>query len=274
MPPSDLRQMAVVTKYELLKYLRSRRLLIIVALLAIILILNLVLPPTIGSGYDPDPTTFTSTMLGEIGILIVLLATFFGADAIVSEFESKTGLLLLPNPVKRHVLVLGKFIASAMISVGAVALYYAVTVIAVIAIDGSIAANTSLSFLYALTYVFAILAIAYLFSSIFKSSVYSIVLTFFTFFLILPIIDSLGASLAHFKPWFTLTFASGIVLDILQQPYPVDVVRTVERTFRNTTRTLTVAAYYPSVPQALAVIFVYFIVGLILALYITKRREM
>ncbi len=103
---------------------------------------------------------------------------------------------------------------------------------------------------------------------------YSIVLTFFTFFLILPIIDSLGASIAHFKPWFTLTFASGIVLDILQQPYPVDVVRTVERTFRNTTRTLTVAQYYPSVAQALAVIFVYFIIGLILALYITKRREM
>jgi ABC-type transport system involved in multi-copper enzyme maturation permease subunit len=213
-------------------------------------------------------------MLAEIGILIVLCATFFGADAIVSEFEQKTGLLLFPNAVKRHVLVLGKFIASAMISVGAVALYYAVTVIAVVAIDGSIAANTSLSFLYALAYVFGILAIAYLFSAIFRSSVYSIVLTFFTFFLILPIIDSLGASIAHFKPWFTLTFASGIVLDILQQPYPVDVVRTVERTFRNTTRTLTVAQYYPSVAQALAVIFVYFIIGLILALYITKRREM
>ena len=274
MPPSDLRQIAVVTKYELLRYLRSKRLLIIGALLAIILILNLVVPPTIGSGYDPDPMTFTSGMLAEIGILIVLCATFFGADAIVSEFEQKTGLLLFPNAVKRHVLVLGKFIASAMISVGAVALYYAVTVIAVVAIDGSIAANTSLSFLYALAYVFGILAIAYLFSAIFRSSVYSIVLTFFTFFLILPIIDRVGASVAHFKPWFTLTFASGIVLDILQQPYPVDVVRTVERTFRNTTRTLTVAQYYPSVAQALAVIFVYFVIGLILALYITKRREM
>ncbi len=274
MPPSDLRQMAVVTKYELLKYLRGKRLLIIIALIVIIGILNLVVPPIIGSGYDPDPTTFTSGMLTEIGILIVLCATFFGADAIVSEFEQKTGLLLFPNAVKRHVLVLGKFIASATISVGAVVLYYAITVIAVVAIDGSIAANTSLSFLYALAYLFGILAIAYLFSAIFRSSVYSVVLTFFTFFLILPIIDRVGASIAHFKPWFTITFASGIVLDIFQQPYPVDVVRTVERTFRNTTRTLTVAQYYPSVAQALAVIFVYFIIGLILALYITKRREM
>jgi ABC-2 type transport system permease protein len=273
-PPSDLRQLAVVTKYELLKYLRGKRLLIIIALIAIIGILNLVVPPTIGSGYDPDPTTFTSGMLTEIGILIVLCATFFGADAIVSEFEQKTGLLLFPNAVKRHVLVLGKFTASAVISVGAIVLYYAITVIAVVAIDGSIAANTSLSFLYALAYLFGILAIAYLLSAIFRSSVYSVVLTFFTFFLILPIIDRVGASVAHFKPWFTITFASGIVLDIFQQPYPVDVVRTVERTFRNTTRTLTVAQYYPSVAQALAVIFVYFIIGLILALYITKRREM
>ncbi|MGZ7132819.1 MAG: hypothetical protein ACXVH6_05570 [Halobacteriota archaeon] len=84
----------------------------------------------------------------------------------------------------------------------------------------------------------------------------------------------MGASIAHFKPWFTITFASGIVLDIFQQPYPVDVVRIVERTFRNTTRKLTVAQCYPSVAQAHVVIFVYFIIGLILALWITKRREM
>ncbi|MGZ7132820.1 MAG: hypothetical protein ACXVH6_05575 [Halobacteriota archaeon] len=79
-------------------------------------------------------------------------------------------------------LVLGKFIASAMISVGAVVLYYAITVIAVVATDGSIAANTSLSFLYAVAYLFGILAVAYLFSAVFRSSVYSVVLTFFTFF--------------------------------------------------------------------------------------------
>ena len=92
--------------------------------------------------------------------------------------------------------------------------------------------------------------------------------------MILPIIDRVGSSIAHFKPWFSITFASGIVLDIFQQPYPLDMVRTVERTFRNTTRTLTVAQYHPSVAQGLAVIFVYFIIGLILSLVITKRREM
>jgi len=274
MPPRDLRQITVVTKYELLKYLRGRRLLIIIALIAVISVLGLVVPLITGSGYDPNPQTFTSGILSEVGILVVLCATFFGADAIVSEFEQKTGLLLFPNAVKRHVLVLGKFIASAMVSVGAVALYYAITTIAVVVIDGSIAANTSLSFLYALAYLFGILAVAYFFSAILRSSVYSTVLTFFTFFLILPIIDRVGSSIAHFKPWFSITFASGIVLDILQQPYPVDVVRTAERTFRNTTRTLTVAQYYPSVAQGLAVIFVYFIIGLILALFITKRREM
>jgi ABC-2 type transport system permease protein len=273
-PPSDLRQMAVVTRYELLKYLRGKRLLIIIALVAVIGVLNLVVPPTIGSGYDPDPTTFTSGMLNEVGILVVLCATFFGADAIVSEFEQKTGLLLFPNAVNRHVLVLGKFIASAIVSVGAVALYYAITAVAAVVIDGSLAANTSLSFLYCLAYMFGILAITYFFSAIFRSSVYSIVLTFFTFFLILPIIDRVGSSIAHFKPWFSITFASGIVLDIFQQPYPLDMVRTVERTFRNTTRTLTVAQYHPSVAQGLAVIFVYFIIGLILSLVITKRREM
>ncbi|HYA33494.1 MAG TPA: ABC transporter permease [Candidatus Bathyarchaeia archaeon] len=274
MPPSDLRQLFVVSKYELLKYLRGKRLLIIIALIAIIGALNLVVPPTIGSGYDPDPVAFSSGMLNEIGILVVLCATFFGADAIVSEFEQKTGLVLFSNAVKRHVVLLGKFVASAVVSVGAVALYYAITVIAVVVIDGSVAANTSLSFLYALAYLFGILAIAYLFSVVLKSSVYSIVLTFFTFFLILPIVDRVGSTIAHFKPWFSITFASGIILNIFQQPYPTDVVRTVQRTFGSTTRTLTVAQYYPSVGQGLAVIFVYFVVGLVLALLIMRTREM
>jgi hypothetical protein len=39
--------------------------------------------------------------------------------------------------------------------------------------------------------------------------VYSLVLTFFTFLLTLPIVDALGA-IAKFKPWFSLTFSSGI----------------------------------------------------------------
>jgi hypothetical protein len=44
-------------------------------------------------------------------------------------------------------------------------------------VDGSIPTNAGLSFAYSLVYLFAILAIAYLFSAIMRSSVYSLVRT-------------------------------------------------------------------------------------------------
>jgi hypothetical protein len=80
-------------------------------------------------------------------------------------------------------------------------------------------------------YLFAILAIAYLFSATMRSSVYSLVLTFFTFFLILPIIDAVD-SVAKFKPWFSITFANGISQYILQNPYPTDKVFNATAPFR------------------------------------------
>ena len=93
------------------------------------------------------------------------------------------------------------------------------------AIDGSVPANTGLSFAYSLVYLFAVLAVAYLFSAVMRSSVYSLMLTFFTFFLILPIVGAVG-EFAKFKAWFSITFASRDPTNILQTPYPTDKVIT------------------------------------------------
>jgi ABC-2 type transport system permease protein len=171
--------------------------------------LILVVPPAVGAPFDKDPTDFITTVLHFVVALLVLSATFFGADAIVSEFESKTGYCLFPHPIRKTTIFLGKFVASALVSVGAISLYYVIQVVSVRVIDGSIPVNTGLSFAYSLVSLLAILVVAYLFSAVMRSSVYSIMLTFFTFSLILPIVDALG-TIAKFKPWFSITFANGI----------------------------------------------------------------
>jgi len=275
MAPSSLRQIATVTKYELLKYLRGRRLLAIVLLTIIISAIFLVVQPAIGSAYEKDPKEFTVNMLSFLSILAILSATFFGADAIVSEYESKTGYFLFPNPIRKTAIFLGKFIASVLVSVGAIGLYYVIAVISVRIIDGSIPANTGLSFAYSLVYLFAILAIAYLFSAIMRSSVYSLVLTFFTFFLILPIVDAVG-SIAKFKPWFSITFASEISRYVFQSPYPTDTVFNTS-TYAGPSagaRSLSLVQYYPEIRLSIIVMAAYFIVAFLLAILIARRREM
>jgi len=275
MAPNSVRQIATVAKYELLKYLRGRRLLAIVLLTIIVSAIFLIVPPAIGSQYPKDPTQFTLNMLGFLGILSILSATFFGADAIVSEYESKTGYFLFPNPIRKTAIFVGKFIASALVSVGAIGLYYVIAVVSVRFIDGSIPANTGLSFAYSLVYLFAILAVAYLFSAIMRSSVYSLVLTFFTFFLILPIIDAVG-SVAKFKPWFSITFAAGISQYIFQNPYPTDKIFTTAAPGASGVgvQTYSLAQYYPEVRLSLIVMAVYFIVAVVLSILLAQRREM
>ena len=275
MAPNSVRQIATVAKYELLKYLLGRRLLAIVLLTVLISAIFLVVPPAIGSAYPSDPKQFTLNMLSFLGILSILSATFFGADAIVSEYESKTGYFLFPNPINKTAIFLGKFIASALVSVGAIALYYIIAVVSVQVIDGSIPTNTGVSFAYSLLYLFAILAVAYLFSAVMRSSVYSLVLTFFTFFLILPIIDVVG-EIAKFKPWFSITFAAGIAQDIFENPYPTD------RVFETVTphgpqagaQTLSLVQYYPEIRLSLIVMAAYFVIAFVLGILIARRREM
>jgi len=275
MAPNSLRQIATVTKYELLKYFRGRRLLAIVVLTIIISAIFLIVPPAIGSDYSKDPKEFTVNMLSFLSILAILSATFFGADAIVSEYESKTGYFLFPNPIRKTAIFLGKFIASALVSVGAIGLYYAIAVVSVRVIDGSIPTNTGLSFIYSLFYLFAILAIAYLFSAVMRSSVYSLVLTFFTFFLILPIVDAVG-SFAKLKPWFSVTFASEISQNIFQSPYPTDKVfnTTAYSGASAGPRSFSLVQYSPEIRLSLIVMAVYFVVAFLLAIFIARRREM
>jgi ABC-2 type transport system permease protein len=275
MAPNSVRQIATVIKYELLKYLRGRRLLAIVLLTIIISAIFLIVPPAIGTAYPKDPTDFITRVLSFLGVLSILSATFFGADAIVSEYESKTGYFLFPNPIRKTAIFVGKFIASALVSVGAIGLYYVIAVVSVRVIDGSIPANTGLSFAYSLIYLFAILAIAYLFSAIMRSSVYSLVLTFFTFFLILPIIDAVG-SVAKFKPWFSVTFANGISQYIFQNPYPADKVFTTTAAGGPSAgvQTYSLVQYYPEIRLSLIVMTAYFIVAFALSIIIARRREM
>lgn len=275
MAPNSARQIATVAKYELLKYLRGRRLLAIVLLTIIISAIFLIVPPAIGTAYPKDPKQFTLNMLSFLTILAILSATFFGADAIVSEYESKTGYFLFPNPIRKTAIFLGKFIASALVSVGTIGLYYVIAVVSVRVIDGSIPANTGLSFVYSLIYLFAILAIAYLFSAIMRSSVYSLVLTFFTFFLILPIIDAVG-SIAKFKPWFSVTFASGISQYIFESPYPTDKVFTTTAYQGPSAgaQTFSLVQYYPEIRLSVVVMAAYFVIAFLLSILIARRREM
>jgi len=344
--PGDLDQVMIVTRYELLKYIRSRRLIGTIAIIALIISLVYVLPPALGSPYSGErvvdldvmennlnlsfisdfhsmanfttkdlvegtlvftsngsqlnSTEWQTIDIGGLGvvffkenlsgsivvatydfktnsidfslfflnfaeILIIICVTFFGADVLVSEFQNRTAYLLFPNPVKRGVLFFGKFVASFIASISMLGLYYLAMIILSYATIGEAGKYLYLSFGFVTLFLLAALALAYFFGVILKSATAAIILTFLMLFMILPLIEGVGA-IAGAKIWFLLTFAAHSLVYSLQfDDYPVDV------SFE--THGMTINQFYPELGLSAVVLTVYFIICIFASLYFFKRKE-
>lgn len=265
-PPSDVDQIYLVGKYELLKHLRSKRLYGILALEIIIIVLFLAVPPLTGNDYNSDPAGFAGDFFFFTWILLIICATLFAGDALVSEFQNRTGYLIFPNPVKKEALFLGKFAATLAITFAVVILYYLIVSIASLAITGSVSVLTLSSLGLALLLAVAANAIGYLISSFMKGGTGALVFTFAFLFLILNIVDSI-CSAVLVKPNFSLNFAAGAIAYVMQTPYPTDYIQGIPELGN-------IGIYFPEPYIAAFVAIAYSVVSIIIALFLFKRRDM
>jgi ABC-2 type transport system permease protein len=262
MDRKDLSQAWTVAVYEIRKYLRGRRLLGMLVLVALIVGLLLALPPLLGSAYPSTPDDFVATFAEFSGILIVLSGALFAADALNSEHDKRTGYFLFPNPVRRETIVVGKFLASLAASGFIVVLYYAAASISAWAITGSLTVDIALSAIYALAYMVCVVGVAFLLSSVLRGTVTSTVLTFFLFTLVFDLIE-VFLRRASVSPWFLPSAASGIIGDVLAPPTPLP----------GPGGRLTLG-FVPDVPTSLAVFAAYFVVSAVVAILLFRRKEL
>lgn len=337
-PPSSFGQMLTVTRYELLKHLRSKRLIGSIAVIALIVTLIYIIPPALNnpySGHVTETVTFipkdnkmgyaylnhsdivnttitvhvNGTLLAQsnwtyepqinavffygnlsgkhivadfdfkqssqdfaerfmqfANTLIVILVTFFGADAIVSEYQNRTAYLLFPNPVSREIMFAGKFIASFVASLIMIGLFYILTMSLSLATLGDVAKYLPLSFCFAALFLVACLAVAFFISSILKGSTGAIILTFFMFLMILPIVMSVGM-LSGAKMWFLISFMGDLPTTSLSwDHYPVDSSQTqFGFTFYN---------FYPDPGTSVAVLLAYLVIFSILTIILFRRKQL
>jgi ABC-2 type transport system permease protein len=212
-----------------------------------------------------SPESFESLFLGFVSFLIIICATFFGADAIVSEFQNRTGYLVFPNPMKRSVLFLGKFGASLTAGLMVVTIFYGVLAALSLVSARGLDDDLLLSFAFAAEYLVAAIAVAYLISSVLKGSTGALVLTFFMFLMILPIVDNVSA-FSGVKIEGSLTFSSGVITYILQDPYPVDEAQDFGGFSLN--------IYYPDQALAALTMAAYAFVSLGLGMYLFNRKQL
>jgi ABC-2 type transport system permease protein len=261
----------IVARFELMRQLRRRRLLILLIITAIFLVLLIVVIQVFRTA-SADSYSYASSFGGFVPTLAALAATFFGADALVGEFEHRTGYLLFPQPVTRTSIFLGKLVAGFALTTVTLAVYYGVVATATAIVTGGLPIEIAYSFLLAVLYSTAALGVAFVLSSTLKGTTSASVMTFAVLFLILSIITAIF-SVADLRPDGNLAFAGGTISNILSGPYPQSYPgdATVPggpgpgREFR---------VYSPAVPLSILVMAIWAAVGFGLAWALYRRKEM
>ena len=272
---SSLTQVRTVTKYAFLNYFRARRFYV---MLTIVILMSTLLtfaaayyrPPFFGFGVatTANPSLpFYSAWWGFVILISLISVAFFGGDAISGEFQNKTGYFLVPNPIRRSVIYAGKWLAA----LGAASLI--LFLFAAIALaNGVYFFGTAVPYQFAESVLFAwinlatILTLAFTFSSLFKNSSISILMTVILLLFVFNVIDTIVASIAGIEPWFSITYAGGIITNVLHDPYPMAHVTTSGPGFQLT-------GFNASIPEGLTIMAVYFVVAAAIGLFLFERKE-
>ena len=278
--PSDFDQILAVTRVEFLRNLRRKRLLIFAIIIALVSALLLAVPPFFG-GYPNTPILgpyeFAQNFTSAISFLIILLAVFYGGDALVSEFSNKTGYEIFTNPIRRSSLFMGKLLASLLACVIILGAYYVIIAASMVAIYGTLVIELLYSFLFAVLYMSACLGVAFAISALMKSTVSALVLTFVLFLFVLSMLSAV-LMIAKVRAEPLLTFQAGVISGFLNGPYPGFFPATeVRPDFGNITGNATrfdFVIYNPTVTNGIVICVVWLVVSIMLAYVVFRRREM
>jgi len=262
--PSSVSQVGTITKYELVNYFRSRRFFV---LLIIGVIIGALLTALVGyyrpSGFLSSPLDFYSNWwAGSITFVIILSGIFYGGDAISGEFQNKTGYFLVANPLRRSSIYIGKWLGALIASVIMLLVFTAITVGNGIYYFGlNIPYQLWESLLFSILYLVAVLGFTFFFSSLFKTTSMSILVTAILFLFAFTLIQALVVGLVKIEPWFLITYGATIITNVLIDPYP--------------TTSTQFGAFnpYASIPEGIAILLAYFVVTAVLGLLLFERKE-
>ena len=248
-------------RFELLKHLKRRRLFIVAGLAIVLPLLFYIYY------YKQHPAAandFASTSLTLMNVLILISAAMFAGDAVCSEFEKKTSLLLFPTPQKRSSIFAGKYLGALAATFLVVSLYYLVLTLQTGQLFGwgNIPAEVGKSFAAALIYSTAAVSIVFFVSSVLKRSMSATILGLLALFMILPIIAMIITLLNH-EPWYIVTYSAGLITSVLGGSGGFGPGRHAD----------VVREFTPTFAKGLAVMVAYAVVALAAGMRIAVRKE-
>jgi len=280
--PTSAKQVVIIARNEMLNYFRSRRFVVLMVIALLIAgsltivvwhtgISNIAATTGISSGATSDLGFYSLWWGFSATLLVVFCAVFFGGDAISGEFQNKTGYFLVGKPIRRSSIYVGKWVAAFVASLLIFGVFTAVTFANGIAYFGvNIPIQFVESFGFTIFYLVAALGFTFFFSSVFKTSSMSIMVTVILLLFGFTLIDTLLTSLAHIEPWFSLAYGSTIVANVMTLPYPAHITSTAIRAAAGSPL---LTSFSATIPEGIAIMGIYFAVTAAMGLVLFERKE-
>ena len=256
--PSSAVQALRLARYQLRDYLLSRRFILMMTLVAII---GIIFTAVVGyyrpAGLLASSNDFYSTLwVSGVTVVIIFAGVIFGGDAIAGEFANKTGYFLMGQPIRRATVYAGKymaafaaafvsFVAFALILLGNAAYYFG---------GGAVTGAFAESFFIAMAYLLALLGTTFLFSSLFKTSTYAVLVVAVLFLFGFTVLEDLVAGLVKIEPWFILTYGSHVI----GYPFLPSIPPHVAMTSVGPPGSPTITTYSPTYAEGIGILLGYF----------------
>jgi ABC-2 type transport system permease protein len=223
---SDFEQWGIVTHHQLDHYFRTNRFYGLLGFVVLISALSLAFEVDAGIAAVQveqlyRSSEYLSNFLANTGLWVILAAAFFGGDALSVDFSTGAGYYMLVLPIRRPVLLAGRYTAATLVTLAVVGVYYLFGAVGGIYFFGApsvpwglLLASLGLAALFAL----AALSVAFCVSAVIRSPAAGVLITVLVLYVGFTTLQAV-VELAGIEPWFSLTYAGGAMAAVLDTDF-------------------------------------------------------
>jgi ABC-2 type transport system permease protein len=223
---SDLEQWRIATLHQLGHYVRTDRFYGLLGFVALIAGLTLAFQvqtgiPAIQLQQLHRPSEYLSNFLDNTGLFVVLAAALFGGDALSVDFSTGAGYYMLVLPVRRPVLLAGRYTAATLVTLAVVGVYYAFGTVGATYFFGLQAlplARLAASLGVAILFSLVALSVAFCVSAFVRSPAAGVLITILALYVGFTTLQA-TVEFAGIEPWFSLTYAGGAMSAVLDTDF-------------------------------------------------------
>jgi ABC-2 type transport system permease protein len=272
-PLSDFEQWRIVTQHQLGHYVRTHRFYGLLGFVVLVSALSLAFEVNAGIATVQVQQLFRSSeylsnYLANTGLWVILAAAFFGGDALSVDFSTGAGYYMLVLPIRRPVLLAGRYTAATLVTLAIVGVYYLFGILGAAYFFGVpsipwslLLASLGLAALFAL----ASLSVAFCVSATVRTPAVGVLATVLVLYVAFTTLQAV-VELAGVEPWFSLTYAGGAMAAVLDTDFVhLQAVPLGEDQYYT--------IWAATVTEGLAIMAAYVAVFLPLSAYLYQRKE-